>query len=110
MRISASSAAGRGSGTSRSSMCLGPTVTAARMVAVFSHPMTTVHRLGLFEAETQVTLEPDADPLRDVQVHAVVTDPSGAHRTVPAFWDGGTTYRFRLSPGIEGEWKYFWSV
>src|SRR5687767_3720719 len=98
-RISASSPAGRGSGTSRSSICLGPTVTAARMVAVFSQPMTTVHRSGLFEAEIQIALRPDADPLRDVQVHADVTDPSGAHRTVPAFWDGGTTYRFRLCPG-----------
>lgn len=31
---------------------------------------------------------------------------SGAERSVPGFWDGGTTYRARFAPDLEGEWAW----
>ena len=31
---------------------------------------------------------------------------SGAERVVPGFWDGGTVYRVRFAPDLEGEWSW----
>lgn len=31
---------------------------------------------------------------------------SGAERVVPGFWDGGTTYRARFAPDLEGTWTW----
>jgi hypothetical protein len=33
-------------------------------------------------------------------------EASGAARVVPGFWDGGTTYRVRFAPDLEGEWSW----
>lgn len=33
-------------------------------------------------------------------------EASGAERAVPGFWDGGTTYRARFAPDLEGEWAW----
>ncbi len=37
------------------------------------------------------------DPFNDVQLDAIVTDPEGHERTVPAFWSGEQTWRIRFS-------------
>ena len=33
-------------------------------------------------------------------------EASDAERIVPGFWDGGTTYRVRFAPDLEGEWSW----
>lgn len=37
---------------------------------------------------------------------AIITTPSGAKKTVPMFWDGGKTWKFRYSPMQEGTHIY----
>ncbi len=46
------------------------------------------------------------DSIRDVNVSVVFTGPDGAQATVPAFWDGGDTWRVRFSPPTAGEWRF----
>ncbi|MCC7491059.1 MAG: DUF4038 domain-containing protein [Fimbriimonadaceae bacterium] len=44
-----------------------------------------------------------ADPFHDVQLDALVTDPAGVTRRVPAFWAGGDVWRVRYSSPLVGE-------
>ena len=46
------------------------------------------------------------DPIRDVTISVTFSGPDGAEVTVPAFWDGGDTWRVRFSPQTAGEWHY----
>lgn len=48
------------------------------------------------------TLPADRTPLTLRLRHAA----SGAERVVPGFWDGGTTYRARFAPDLEGAWTW----
>jgi hypothetical protein len=45
-------------------------------------------------------------PYADVHLDAVFTAPSGRQATVPAFYDGGSTWRVRFNPDEEGRWRY----
>ena len=47
-----------------------------------------------------------AHPVVDVQCIADFTGPTGESYGVPAFWDGGKTWRIRFSPTTPGEWSY----
>jgi len=44
------------------------------------------------------------NPYRDVQLRVGFTQGDRAI-LVPAFWDGGDTYRLRFSPPTAGEWR-----
>ncbi len=46
------------------------------------------------------------DPFNDVELLALVTDPEGVTRRVPAFWSGGGTWRVRYSSDIVGEHSF----
>lgn len=46
------------------------------------------------------------NPLQDVEVRVAFTAPSGARRVVDAFWDGGSTWRARLTPDEQGTWTF----
>lgn len=46
------------------------------------------------------------NPYTEVAVNAVFEGPEGQKRTVPAFWDGGDTWKIRFSPDMVGEWKF----
>ena len=45
-----------------------------------------------------------ANPFGDVIVEATFTDAVGSRVTMPAFYDGGVTWRVRFNPGLPGEW------
>ncbi|NLD43976.1 MAG: DUF4038 domain-containing protein [Chloroflexi bacterium] len=45
------------------------------------------------------------NPFVDVIVDAEFTAPSGARRIMPAFYDGGNTWRVRFSPDEAGTWR-----
>jgi hypothetical protein len=47
-----------------------------------------------------------ARPATNVHMEAVFNAPSGTTLTVPAFWDGGQTWRVRFSPIEPGKWIY----
>ncbi|MDQ3699860.1 MAG: DUF4038 domain-containing protein [Chloroflexota bacterium] len=65
-----------------------------------------VHRWGRFEVSLELPLGGGVDALRDVQVVAELTAPSGRRRHVPGFWDGDNTYRVRFAPDELGVWRY----
>ena len=45
-------------------------------------------------------------PFVDVTVDAVFSSPSGTSLTVPVFYDGDNTWRFRFNPAEPGQWRY----
>src|SRR3989338_3496235 len=47
-----------------------------------------------------------ANPYYSVDADANVTTPSGRKLTVPMFWDGGTTWKFRIAPTEVGTYTY----
>lgn len=49
-----------------------------------------------------------ANPYTDCAATATLTAPDGTVRTLPLFWDGGATWRLRVSPDRIGDWR--WSV
>lgn len=64
-----------------------------------------VERWGIFEAAF-VSAEPFENALQDRDLFVTFTSPSAETRTVRGFWDGGTVWRVRFSPGEEGDWTY----
>ena len=59
----------------------------------------------VFEAAMESRRE-YGNPICDVTVRVHFVAPSGARRTVDAFWDGGRTWRVRFSPDKIGEWRW----
>lgn len=50
-----------------------------------------------------------ANPYTDLTADAVLTEPAGGKtRTVPLFWDGGPSWKFRFAPDQLGTWN--WTV
>lgn len=50
-----------------------------------------------------------ANPYVELTADATLTEPDGrTTRTLPLFWDGGETWRFRFAPDKTGTWK--WTV
>jgi hypothetical protein len=47
-----------------------------------------------------------ANPYRELTAAAKVTRPGGGIWNVPLFWDGGRTWKLRLSPDAVGRWSY----
>lgn len=64
-----------------------------------------IPRFGLFEAAFQSAARYD-DPLAQFTGEATLTRPDRSTWSIPLFWDGGQTWRFRVSPDLEGEWSY----
>ncbi len=60
------------------------------------------HRVIEIQWESMVHY-PDA--YNDVDVDVVCTRPDGSTFAAPAFWDGGTTWKFRFAGGQPGEYK-----
>ena len=57
----------------------------------------------------ELAVEADADPRSSLDDDAVVADwsgPGGVRFRLPAFWDGGRTWRVRFTPLAAGRWSY----
>ena len=63
-----------------------------------------VYRYGRFEASFTASKDYD-DPL-ELNVVVDFTGPGRAQARVPAFWDGGRTWKVRFSPEKTGNWTY----
>lgn len=48
------------------------------------------------------------DPIYAVDVDVIVTAPDGAIQRVPAFWDGGKTWKARYASPVAG--RYSWRI
>jgi hypothetical protein len=46
------------------------------------------------------------NPVRDVDLTAVLEGPNGQEVILPGFWDGGRTFRVRFTPTAPGTWTY----
>jgi len=58
---------------------------------------------------TELAVEADADPAASLDRDVVVSEwrgPDGVRVRVPAFWDGGRTWRVRFTPTRPGRWTY----
>lgn len=64
-----------------------------------------IPRFGLFEAAFQSAARYD-DPLAQFSGEVTLTRPDRSTWSIPLFWDGQQTWRFRVSPDMEGEWSY----
>jgi hypothetical protein len=47
-----------------------------------------------------------ADPFDEVTMDVTFIGPGGATLTMPAFWDGGSTWKVRFAPLLTGLWTY----
>ncbi len=63
--------------------------------------------------ETNVPLEiafaaarPSTDPFNDITLDVTFTDPTGAERKVPAFWDGGNRWKVRYASPLPGQHRW----
>lgn len=65
-----------------------------------------VSRFGIFERSLQHSGNP-SNPYKQVSATAQFIEPDGKmKRTLPLFWDGGNTWRFRFSPDKVGTWAW----
>jgi len=64
----------------------------------------------IVEGEGHFHVPDPLDPFLDVDVEATITRPDGSSLTVPCFWAGGSAYRFRVSPGMAGDFDYSFRV
>ena len=63
-------------------------------------PRYVPHEISLLSAQ------PHDNPFTEVLLEAKVTSPDGRSISVPGFWDGGDTWRLRLTPTMVGTWTW----
>ena len=49
---------------------------------------------------------PYGDPICDVELDVLLTDPTGVQWRVPAFWGGGDEWRVRFAPRLTGAYRF----
>ncbi|MHB1484973.1 MAG: apiosidase-like domain-containing protein [Saccharofermentanales bacterium] len=54
----------------------------------------------------EIGKESATDVFSSVKLDAVFKGPNNAMMTVPAFWDGGNTWKVRFAPTATGKWTY----
>ena len=64
-----------------------------------------VDRYGLFEMSFKATGQ-YANPYTDLGASAVIQRPDGTERILGLFWDGGDVWKLRISPDLEGQWRF----
>jgi hypothetical protein len=64
-----------------------------------------VPRWGIFEQEV-ISAKVYADPFRDVELLVTVKRPDGSEFGQYGFFDGGSTWKIRIMPDMEGTWQY----
>ena len=65
----------------------------------------SVERFGVYEAAFR-TLGRYSNPYTDLDADAELQRPDGSTWTIPLFWDGGATWKLRVSPDLTGDWSY----
>jgi hypothetical protein len=63
-----------------------------------------VHQWGRYEGALESAIVHE-DPVHDLDVVVSFAGPSGQVKTIPAFWDGGRTWRVRFCPDEPGQWS-----
>ncbi|RMH65228.1 MAG: DUF4038 domain-containing protein [Bacteroidetes bacterium] len=76
------------------------TLAAFLLIGCAGPPAETVPVWGRFEHTFTTAAGPDT------RIAVTFTGPDGTTRTVDAFWDGGTTWRVRFMPDVQGLWRF----
>jgi len=74
---------------------LGKSLAAAQTVEHFGFYETSFEATGLY-----------GNPYTDLNASAVIRRPDGTRRTLGLFWDGGDTWKLRISPDLIGRWRF----
>lgn len=64
-----------------------------------------VDRFGLFEASFEASGR-YGNPYVEAEAYAIVARPDSLEWRVPLFWDGGNTWKLRVSPDAPGAWSF----
>lgn len=75
------------------------------VIGAASTAAAQVERFGVFEAEFQAQGQ-HTNAYTELEAEAKLKLPDGSKRKLPLFWDGGQTWRLRVSPSIEGTWGF----
>ena len=65
----------------------------------------SIERFRFFEAAFEAQARP-ANPYTELDATAELRRPDGSTRTLPLFWDGGQTWKLRVSPDAPGDWSF----
>ena len=68
-------------------------------------PVRKIERYGVFEESFSGTGD-YANAYAEVEATVVFSRPDGGTWTIPLFWDGGKTWKARISPDAVGVWRY----
>ena len=74
-------------------------------VLVASAVEPEVPLFGIFEQTFQHSGD-YKNPYVEASATATLDGPDGSTRTIPLFWDGGSTWQFRFSPDLVGTWQW----
>lgn len=78
----------------------------APAIKLYGSPATTeVEKFGFFEMSLNSTGY-YTNPYTDNEAAVELERPDGTAWTIPMFWDGGTSWKFRVSPDMEGDWSW----
>lgn len=61
---------------------------------------------NLYIDDVQVTKDYYLSPFDDVTMNVTFTGPDNTQMVMPAFWDGGETWKVRFAPNQTGQWTY----
>ncbi len=70
-----------------------------------SQRTVTVDKFGFYEISMTASGRYQ-NPFTDLISEVELTRPNGKYWKIPLFWDGGATWKFRISPDIEGAWSW----
>ena len=70
-----------------------------------SPTVTEVEKFGFFEMALNSSGN-YTNPYSDLTAEVDLAHPDGSQWTIPMFWDGGSEWKFRVSPDMEGEWTW----
>lgn len=74
-------------------------------LALSAADAAAVETYGIFEAALTASGRP-ANPYKAIDARAVLTKPDGSMWQIPLFWDGGASWKLRVSPDMAGKWAY----
>ena len=84
-----------------------------RLLATALALISVATEAATYHTEANVAVEiafqaarPHADPFNDLTVDVIFTNPAGRQLRVPAFWDGGATWKVRYASSRTGIHRY----
>lgn len=74
-------------------------------ISTLASKLPAIPKYEIVEIAFEVTNQYE-NPFVELDAEAELYRPDGSVWSIPLFWDGGQTWKLRISPDIEGEWSY----